>query len=219
MRWGIFGGSFDPIHFGHLRCAEEVRELMQLDRIIFIPAGRPPHKDPQDLTPFAHRYEMVRLAIGHHPFFEVSDEEGKREGVSYTIDTVNAWRRCRLGEDNLFFITGQDAFEDLRTWKEWETLVRICNFIVMSRPGCAALDLDRILTPEIARLFVFNERNSSYLGPDGYVIYLVRVTLLDIKARVIRQWIKEGRSIAFLTPEKVIKYIKDHGLYLEGEKT
>lgn len=216
MRWGIFGGSFDPVHLGHLRCAEEVRELMRLDRIFFVPAGIPPHKPVEELTPFSHRYEMLKRAISGHPFFEVSDEEGKRMGVSYTVDTIDAWRKRYPEGPDLFFITGQDAFEDIRTWKEWERLIFSCNFVVMNRPGFTDLDLNRVLTPTVAARFNLQAEGNCYLGPQGYGIYLVRVTFLDIKARAIRQRIREGRSIAYLTPDSVIGYIEDNKLYKGG---
>ncbi|HOJ51567.1 MAG TPA: nicotinate-nucleotide adenylyltransferase [Syntrophales bacterium] len=217
MRWGLFGGCFDPIHYGHLRSAEEVREKLGLEKVVFIPTRVPPHKDPAGLSAFPHRYEMVRRAIGNHPFFEVSDEEGKRDGVSYTVDTVDSWRRQWGEEKGLFFITGQDAFDAIRTWKEWERLIRICNFAVMTRPGSLRGDLACVLTPEVAAYFQYSEKDDCYRGPAGYGIYFVSVTFLDIKARSIRKMIRQGRSVTFLTPDPVIRYIKENKLYMEGE--
>jgi nicotinate-nucleotide adenylyltransferase len=213
MRLGIFGGSFDPVHFGHLRCAEEVREILNIDRIVFVPAGRPPHKKQEELSPFLHRYEMVKLAIENHPFFEVSEEEGIRGGISYSIDTVIRFKDSYPVDRDIFFITGQDAFEAIRTWRDWDRLLNLCHFVVMTRPGYGQASLEEILSPEVASRYSCL-KNGCYTGPEGYDIYFIRVTFLDIEGRLMRKWIKEGRSIAFLTPDSVVKYIVTHQLYM-----
>ena len=136
MKWGLFGGTFDPIHIGHLRCAEEMLEIFDLNRIIFVPASRPPHKLNAAITPFYHREQMIRLAIEGNPAFSFSDVENRREGTSYSVETVEyLLDKYRLENLELYFILGQDAFHAIRTWKDWERLLLLCHFAVMTRPG------------------------------------------------------------------------------------
>ena len=136
MKWGLFGGTFDPIHIGHLRCATEMLEIFALNRIIFVPASRPPHKLDGTITPFYHREQMIRLAIEENPAFSFSDVENRRDGVSYSVETVEyILDKYRLENLELYFILGQDAFHAIRTWKDWERLILLCNFAVMTRPG------------------------------------------------------------------------------------
>lgn len=139
MRIGIFGGAFNPIHYGHLRAAEEVNEIFALDKILFIPSGRPPFKKPA-LLQARHRYEMTRLAIEGNPSFGISDIEVKKRGVSYSIDTLRSLRDKYKGAE-FFFILGIDAFLDLPSWKEPDKLLRLINLIVISRAGFSFLDL------------------------------------------------------------------------------
>ena len=158
MKWGLFGGTFDPIHIGHLRCATEILEIFALNRIIFVPASRPPHKLDGTITPFYHREQMIRLAIEENPAFTFSDVEKRRDGLSYSVETVEAiLEKYRLENLELYFILGQDAFHAIRTWKDWERLVLLCNFAVMTRPGYANQGLETILTPEFASRFVYDQ--------------------------------------------------------------
>jgi nicotinate-nucleotide adenylyltransferase len=217
MRWGLFGGTFDPIHLGHLRCAEEVRELFHLDRIIFIPASKPPHKPDDDITAFRHREQMVNLAIADNPAFSVSDVENRREGKSYSVETVESILGGQEKDLELYFIVGQDAFQAVRTWKDWERLFGLCHFVVMTRPGYENRRLDTILTPEFSARFSYDPSQDGFKGPAGYLIYFRAVTFLDIASSGIRRRISENRSITYLLPDPVRHYITNEGLYRKTE--
>src|SRR5215207_7346871 len=135
MRLGLFGGSFNPIHYGHLGMARDAREKLQLDRVLFIPTGDPPHKQEGALAPANDRYEMVRLAITGEPSFDLSDVELRRTGKSYSIDTVRQLRRQYHPSAELYFLIGLDAFLDFPSWREPLALLQACRFVVISRPG------------------------------------------------------------------------------------
>jgi len=135
MRWGLMGGTFDPIHLAHLRGAQEILEHCGLDRVVFIPSASPPLKHGPGITPYEHRERMVRLAVEGNPAFAYSDVENRREGRSYTVDTIGYFRETFGEELEIFFILGQDAFLDIRRWKDWRRLLTLCHFVVMSRPG------------------------------------------------------------------------------------
>ncbi len=213
MKWGLFGGTFDPIHFGHLRAAQELIALLALDRVIFIPAGEPPHKTGRAITPFEDRLHMVRLAISGNERFSFSDVEEKRPGKSYSVDTVRYF--LDFGDKNLklYFITGQDAFNAIATWREWGTLLEICNFAVMTRPGYENEGLEKILPGELASQYVFDTRLNGFVHPGGQGVFFRNTTFLDISSSDIRESIQHGRSIRYLTPDAVIGYIEENGLY------
>src|SRR4030042_6614152 len=136
MKGGLFGGTFDPIHFGHLRCASEMLEIFDLNRIIFVPAARPPHRLYAAITPFHHREQMIRLASEGNPAFSFSEVENRRDGTSYSVETVEyILDKYRLENLDLYFILGQDAFHAIRTWKEGERLPRLGPFALLHRPG------------------------------------------------------------------------------------
>jgi nicotinate-nucleotide adenylyltransferase len=212
-RLGIFGGTFDPIHVGHLRAAEEVREAATLDEVRFVPAAAPPHKDPTQLTPPAHRLRMVELAIADVPGFRASRIEIDRAGPSYSIDTLRAVQ-AEVGPGvGLVFILGWDAFCELHTWKEHAAIFGLCDVVVMTRPPApAALSPDAI--PLAARKsFWYDSSSDAYRHPSGHVLTLQRITALDVSAASIRTRVATGRSIRFLVPPAVEAYIAEHRLY------
>jgi nicotinate-nucleotide adenylyltransferase len=216
MKWGLFGGTFDPIHIGHLRCAEEMREILDLNRILFIPASRPPHKTGGAIAPFHHREQMIRLAIEGNPAFSCSDMENRRVGFSYSIETVEQILATYCKEDpDLYLILGKDAFHAIRTWKDWERLLLLLNFAVMTRPGYANQSLETILTPEFASRFSYDEEVKGFRGPTGKAIFFREVTFLDIASSAIRERAREGNTITYLIPEAVRTYIMTHSLYRE----
>lgn len=221
MRLGLLGGSFNPIHDGHLTIAAQTRDALHLDRILFIPTGDPPHKAPGSLAPAHHRAAMVRLAIEGEPSFELSDIELRRTGTSYSIDTVRALQAHLGAGTELFFLIGLDAFLDLPSWKEAETLLRACHFVVISRPR---VTFDRLaamrLFPPVDRdqLRALDSGLASRLSvpiPGGGGLTLLRLPPCDISASEIRQRIREGRSPANVLPPSVGSYIIQHGLYSE----
>ena len=216
MKWGLFGGTFDPIHIGHLRCAEEMIEIFDLNRIIFVPASRPPHKITASITPFYHREQMIRLAIEGNPAFSFSDVENRRTGTSYSVETVEyLLDKYRLENLELYFILGQDAFHAIRTWKDWERLLLLCHFAVMTRPGYVNQGLDAILSPEIAARFTYDETLKGYRGETGQAILFREVTFLDIASSNIRKRAREGKTINYLVTDTVRHYIVKNTLYRE----
>jgi len=213
MKWGLFGGTFDPIHFGHLRAAQELAACLNLDRVIFIPAARPPHKTAHVITPFEHRLHMVQLAIAGNDSFSVSDVEFQRQGKSYSIDTVQYFLDSPDQRLKLYFITGQDAFNAITTWREWDKLLSLCNFVVMTRPGYENKRLDQILPQGIAARFVYDEQNDIFEDPQSCSIFFRKTTFLDISSSEIRKRVQSGQSIGYLLPDNVIRYIEANQLY------
>ena len=213
MKWGLFGGTFDPIHFGHLRAAQELLALLHLDRVIFIPAAFPPHKTARLITPFEHRLQMVRLAIAGNDSFSLSDVESRRQGKSYSIDTVRHFLASHDKNLELYFITGQDAFDAITTWYEWEKLLSLCHFIVITRPGYDNRGLTGIFPEDYASRFNYDEILHGYRGPAGCVLHFRDVTFLDISSSRIRQSVKAGQSVRYLTPDPVRQYITANNLY------
>ncbi len=200
MRLGIFGGSFDPVHYGHLLLAESCREQLRLDRVLFVPAGTPPHKQGHCQTPAAQRLEMLALAIGGHPSFEVSSLEIDRGGVTYTVDTLEKLRAERP-EDELFLLLGADMFADLPNWREPRRVVELALPVVVGRPGAAAVDfavLSDLATPERVEA----ARQSQ-----------VQMPLVGLSSSEFRRRVAAGRSVRYWTPRAVEKYIETGGLY------
>jgi nicotinate-nucleotide adenylyltransferase len=216
LKLGILGGTFNPIHYGHLAAAEEVRERLKLDRILFIPSSIPPHKQEEDIPSAAQRFEMVRIATSGNPHFETSDIEIKRQGKSYTIDTIEALRKINQ-ERELNFITGIDTFLEIETWKNWERLFNLCSFVVLSRPGYRFNELVKIAfmkqaEPELSKLDR-GELMQAVVRSGVFTVCLVTIPLYDISSTDIRRRIKEGRSIKYLLPDAVEIYIMKNRLY------
>ncbi len=207
---GLFGGTFNPIHLGHLRAAEEIREEFGLKRIIFIPAGIPPHRPLEEVVSFADRYEMVKLAIASNPSFEVSDIEGRQKRLSYTVETLKYFSQQNQ-DDEYYFIVGLDAFIEIHTWKSPQELLRLAHFIVMPRKG---LKKEEILKP-LKMVFsqsVFLRKDICQL-PTKKNVYFCDISSLNISATFIRQLLSQGKSIRYLVPEAVADYIYQKGLY------
>ncbi|MCD6486182.1 MAG: nicotinate-nucleotide adenylyltransferase [Syntrophobacterales bacterium] len=212
MKWGLFGGTFDPVHLGHLRCAEEISELFRLDRMIFIPARLQPLKTGRAVSPFHHREQMLRLATEDNPSFSISDIENRRDDKSYSIETVRHFLDNSPDGTELYFILGQDAFHEIQMWKEWKDLVRLCNFVVMTRPGYETKSLGSVFPPDFASLFQYDSTSDCFKGPTDNSIFFRNLTLLDISSTDIRKRIKAGTSIRYLVPGPVRDYILKQGL-------
>ncbi|MEI7589799.1 MAG: nicotinate-nucleotide adenylyltransferase [Deltaproteobacteria bacterium] len=213
MRWGLLGGTFDPVHYGHLRCAEEILEIFNLNRIFFVPAARPAHKLEAEVTAFYQRADMIQLAIKDNQNFSFSNAENEKEGKSYSIETVEYMRSKFPKEMELFFILGQDAFHAITTWKDWERLLLMCNFVVMTRPGYANNGLKGIVPDDYGSQFVYDVNKNGFVGPTGYTIYFRTVTFLDISSSNIRSLAKQGKSISYLVPNSVKQYIQQQEIY------
>ena len=220
MRIGLFGGTFDPIHWGHLRSAEEVREAFRLDRVLFVPASIPPHKRGQTQTPARDRLQMVRLAVAKNPRFTVSTVEIARPGVSYSIDTIRHFAEDQHQRDSLYFIIGLDAFREIGTWKDFAQIFPLCNFIVTSRPGNGDSNPLRGTSIAVRRLFCYDFKQKIYHHRCGTSVHFLKLTDFAVSASDIRERVKQGKSIRYLVPSAVEAYIKKQGLYRldEGSK-
>ena len=196
QRIGIMGGTFDPVHYGHLVTAEAAREQYGLQEIVFVPSGNPPHKTTGIVSDFWHRYQMVVLATASNPFFEVSRMEHERGGRSYTVDTVRAFRQLYGDGAELFFVTGADAILEIIGWKQPEELMAMCRFIAATRPGYDLRQLATLL--------------GEYLAGS---VSILEIPAPDISSSDIRERVRRGASIKYLVPEAVETYIIKSGLY------
>lgn len=199
MKIGVLGGTFDPIHIGHLILAEEVRARLNLAEILFVPAGQPWLKVDSPISPAEHRVEMVRLAIADKPYFKLSAMEIERAGPTYTVDTI-AELKAQLGTgDELFFILGWDNLAELPQWQQPSRLITMCRLVAVPRPGYPLPDL-KALEASIPGL---SQRVTLMDKPE-----------IDISASAIRDRVTQGLSIRHLVPEPVDEYIRQHKLYL-----
>jgi nicotinate-nucleotide adenylyltransferase len=211
-RVGLFGGSFNPIHLGHLRSAEEIREAFQLARIYFIPAARPPHKSNGELAPAHHRLRMVELAVADNPFFSVSAVELERVGTSYSVDTIR-YLLTFLQPASLVFVVGLDAFHELHTWKEYTAIPELCDLIVTSRPGIPTPHPEKLLPIALQDVFCYDSQANTYRHVSGHTLVLHQIEGLNIAASTIRSKVREGKSLRYLVPPAVAAYIIEHTLY------
>lgn len=210
-RVAVFGGSFNPIHYGHLLLADEVLEQLGLDRVLFVPAAEPPHKPAASLAPAADRYRMVELAVAGHPRFAVSDIELRRAGPSYTVDTL-----AELGAagDTLFLLLGSETFLDLLSWREPARIAALARLVVIPRTG-SPFDPDSAAARKVVQA----------IGADGFAavepgrpvpahgVLIVHATSLPISSSDLRRRAREGRSLAYRLPEALVAYIRDRRLY------
>ncbi len=212
MRLGILGGTFDPIHLGHLRVAEEIGEELELEKIYLIPAAVPPHKDTRPITSFHHRLAMTQLAAEESPLLEALDLEGRRQGLSYSIETLREFHQIFKPSPILFFILGMDAFLEIKTWKEYERLFDYANFVVIKRPGSQSEELESfLLSLDVG--FGKGEGEDTFVHPSGNLLIYKEATLMDISSTQIRALVAAGKTIRFLVPESVRSYIMEKGLY------
>lgn len=217
---GIFGGTFNPIHFGHLRAAVELREGFGLDAVYLIPSASPPHKDHTHLAPATDRMEMVTRAIVNHTGLRASDIELKRQGLSFTIDTVCAFRK-HLPEDTwLYLIMGLDAFLEIETWKSYQDLLHTVPLIVMNRPdqqgrirSSANFAVSALLEQGELQGYECSMDSPCFTHCEKQPIFTFNVTAMDISSTQIRDKIRQNRAIDFLVPESIREYIAAKGLY------
>ncbi len=197
----LFGGSFNPVHIGHLIVARAVAEHLDVEKVILIPSAQPPHKNDKKLADGGHRLEMIRLAVEGDPLFEISDLEMKRSGPSYTILTVDDFRK-QVGEHTpLFWVMGSDSLEELHTWYRIGELVDRCCMVTAVRPGFEQHALSRLAEQLSAEQITVLKK------------HILETPLIDISATAIRQRVRRGQSIRYLVPEAVGAYIERHNLY------
>jgi len=200
MRLGIFGGSFDPPHHGHLLLAECCREACQLDQVWFLPTAVPPHKQDKQLTTAEARIEMLQLAIAGNPAFSVSSYEVERGGVNYTVDTLAHFRQ-EDPDGQLFFLLGADMLHDLPNWRQAAKVCELATPVVVSRPGTGQLDFDALAPVASAQRI------------DTIRSHQVEMPQVEISSTEIRRRVSQQLSIRYRTPRSVEKYIETHGLY------
>ncbi len=196
-RLGILGGTFDPIHHGHLVAAQEVQYRLALDRVLFVPAGRPPHKPHRPISPIHHRLRMVELAIAGNPHFALSRVDAERPGPCYTVDTLQLLRSEWGAGPAFFLIIGADSLADLLTWYRPQRLLELCELAVVARPGIQ-VDLPRL--------------EEDLPGLTGRV-HPVPMPLLEISSSDLRARVRAGQPISYLVPPAVEAYIREQGLY------
>jgi len=188
---GILGGTFDPIHLGHLVLAEQVKEKLRLDQVIFIPSASPPHKTKRKLSPAKDRFQMTKLALENNPGFSISDIEVKRKGLSYTVDTLRELKNL-FPDQKIFFLTGSDVLNEIQTWKDPEQIYKLVKVVIAIRPCFDIFDFE------------------NYFAKKSII---VSITGMETSSTEIRERVKKEQSIRYLVPAKVEEYIKKKKLY------
>jgi nicotinate-nucleotide adenylyltransferase len=211
-RLGILGGSFDPIHLGHLRSAEEVREALGLDRVYFVPANDPPHKPGRGLAEGSARLAMLQMAIAGNPAFCASSVELERGGTSYSIDTIQWFATTEPGA-LLFLIVGIDTFREIQTWKDVVRIFELANVAVTSRPPSGVESSIEHLPVAAREAFCYDPSTLSYRHRSGTRLSFLPITGIDVSATAIRERARRGQSIRYIVPVDVERYIQDQGLY------
>jgi nicotinate-nucleotide adenylyltransferase len=220
MRIGLFGGTFNPIHRGHLGVARDVLDGFRLDEIIFIPAALPPHKAPGWVADAEDRLAMLQIALADTPRFQTSDVELRREGPSYTIDTVKFFKAHYGTQEAIYLIVGLDAFLEIDTWKSFRGLFNALPMIVMSRSddggsnaGEYRQKIELYLTSNISNGYRYSSDQQGFVHPVHQPVFPFAVTPIAISATQVRDHIRNNRPVQQLVPEKVAAYIKQRGLY------
>ncbi|MBN1224940.1 MAG: nicotinate-nucleotide adenylyltransferase [Candidatus Aminicenantes bacterium] len=213
-RIGIFGGTFNPIHNGHVKAAQIIRQRFSLDKVFFIPSFIPPHKESVEVASARHRLKMVELATAPFRNFFPSAVEIEAKGRSYSINTLKKIKKT-YPDAKIFFLLGVDAFLEIETWKDYKNVLEQCSFIIMSRPGFDLADVKGVLNDTYnPRIRDISEIDTP-VNPEPWIdsIYLVLIDAMDVSSTEIRKRIRIGQSIEGLVPGSVEYYIKEKGLY------
>lgn len=217
MKTGILGGTFNPIHNGHLLIANAALEYCGLDRVLFLPAANPPHKQIAAEVSFEHRLAMVKLAIADNPKFIASDLEAKRPGRSFSVDTLRQMQQSHP-DDEFYFIIGLDSFRDITTWKNFRQLFELANIVIATRPGPGADDPYQFLPVAIKDDFCYDEKSLKLRHKSGRELFFIEETNLDISSTRIRERVAQGRSIRGVVAPLVADYIERYDLYRDTER-
>ncbi len=211
---GIFGGTFNPIHLGHVKAALEVQKTFLLDKVLLIPSYIPPHKGSPDVAPPADRLQMVKLAVASYPQFVPSPVEIEAKGKSYSILTLAKLKK-QFPDAAIFFILGVDAFLEIDTWREYKKILEQCHFIVISRPGYDLNQAKKLLNGKYTGRMVRVSKTTKLdrLMLNQYKIFLLSIDALDLASKDVRKKVKDGESIAGLVAEAVEEYIQTNKLY------
>lgn len=212
MRIGLLGGTFNPIHNGHLHIAEEVRKSCQLDQVWFIPTWQPPHKEVAAQVSFAQRLDMVTAALADHPEFVICDMEGQRGGTSFSVETLTLLRE-QYPQHEFFFIMGLDSFREISLWHRYQELFELAHIVVAARPGFSGT-LQQMLPVAIADRFCYDSQSKNLRFDKGFSLILVDHTGHDASSTEIRQRVAQQRSIEGIVPPAVSSYIATHQLYV-----
>ncbi|MBN1296741.1 nicotinate-nucleotide adenylyltransferase [bacterium] len=219
-RLGIIGGTFDPVHTGHLIAAEEARDVLGLDHMMFIPARIPPHKQAWCISDAKHRLAMLHQAVDANPMFSVNPMELERTGPSFTVDTIRAIRTGYTVED-ILFIMGHDSFHEIETWFQYQQLISLCRLVVVSRPGTPPVQpehfsesIRRLFPHQVISLDSSSKRMDNVMTSPWRICFLI-IAGLKVSASEIRFRVRTGRSIRYVVPDGVRQYIIDNHLYSE----
>jgi len=216
-RFGVLGGTFSPIHIGHLRAAEEAIEALELDSFLFLPAAIPPHKTAQPILAFEHRWRLLNLAIAENPRFRASDLELHLSGKSYTVRSLTELRRHCRGDSDIFFLLGLDSFREIHTWWRYRELFRLSQLVVMRRPSYRDEDLERLLHERVSEQYRWDVAKSRLVHPTLLPVHYLKMTRIDVSSTQIRKLVAQGKSIRYLVPSEVISYISDNHLYRDDQ--
>jgi nicotinate-nucleotide adenylyltransferase len=214
------GGTFNPVHLGHLRAAEEIAEHFRLDQVVFMPAAQPPHKGRDELASFADRLAMLTLAVADQSAFAVSDLEGRLPSPSYTVNSLKAAAAELDPETRLFFLVGYDSFRTVAHWRDHLELFKTASFMVFRRPGVrgSRAALGQLLEEALGRPVRWSEESESYAAEGFEPIHYYRGGRLEISSTDLRKRLTAGLSVRYLVPNPVVEYIAEHGLYARQKK-
>lgn len=220
MKIGLIGGTFNPVHLGHLRAAEETREILELDKIHFVPALTPPHKNKSDIASEDHRLNMLRIATESNPGFQVIDLELRRNAPSYTIDTLKQLTAENPGNE-YFFIVGTELFTRIDTWKGYKKLFKYADFVILNRPGYYEIDLSNLLPLALKNEFRYSYKEKEidvFEHKSSNRLIFINIDGIKLSSTKIRNMIHQQKSIRYLVPEKIEQYILENRLYTEEIK-
>lgn len=220
MRIGIFGGTFNPVHLGHIRAADEVTKAFELDKCYLVPSALPPHKDPSGIADPLDRLEMLHMAVENHPLLKVSDVELQRSGLSYTIDTVRYFTGRWEPAPEIFLVMGVDAFLEIETWKSSVELFELVPLVVVSRPGAhrqksnsIVQAIERKLQSHISEDYRYSSKGALFRHGNYKPVYIAVIRALDISSTLVRERAATGKRLEGIVPDRVNQYIHEKGLY------